>query len=141
MTEIRELYQNLILDHNRAPRNYHPMEQPDRTAEGYNPMCGDQLTLWLKLDGDRIADVSFQGNGCAISRASASLMTTAVKGRTKAEALEMFDGFQRLITGEATQEGPVLPPKLAAFAGVSEYPMRVKCAGLAWHALRNALKD
>jgi len=136
-----ELYQSLILDHNRTPRNYHAMEQPDRTAEGYNPMCGDQLTLWLKLDGDRISDVSFQGNGCAISRASASLMTTAVKGHTRAEALEMFDGFHRLITGDQASEGAPLPPKLAAFARVSEYPSRVKCAGLAWHALRNALKD
>lgn len=141
MSGTSELYQNLILDHNRTPRNFRLMERPDRTAEGYNPTCGDQLTLWLKLDGDRIADVSFQGNGCAISRASASLMTTAVKGHTKAEALAMFEGFHHLITGEPVPEAATLPPKLAAFAGVAEYPMRVKCAGLAWHALRNALKD
>jgi len=141
MTGKSELYQSLILDHNRAPRNYHPMEQPDRTAEGYNPLCGDQIKLWVKLDGDRIADISFQGNGCAISRASASLMTTAVKGHTRAEALAMFAGFHHLITGESGSEDAALPPKLSAFAGVSEYPARVKCAGLAWHALRNALKD
>lgn len=138
---MSELYQNLILDHNRTPRNYRTMDEPDRTAEGYNPMCGDQLTLWLKLDGDRIADVSFQGNGCAISRASASLMTTAIKGHTKAEALAMFDGFHRLITGDPVPDGAPLPPKLSAFAGVAEYPARVKCAGLAWHALRTALKE
>ena len=138
---MNELYQNLILDHNRTPRNYRQMDEPDRTAEGYNPMCGDQLTLWLKMEGDRIADVSFQGNGCAISRASASLMTTSIKGHTRAEALQMFDGFHRLITGDPTPEGPPLPAKLSAFAGVAKYPARVKCAGLAWHALRNALKD
>ncbi len=141
MSSKSELYQSLILDHNRAPRNYHPMAQPDRTAEGYNPLCGDQVKLWVKLEGDRIADISFEGNGCAISRASASLMTTAVKGRSRAEALAMFEGFRHMITGGADTIDSTLPPKLAAFAGVSEYPARVKCAGLAWHALKDALKE
>lgn len=138
MTDASELYQSLILDHNRAPRNFRTMEQPDRSAEGYNPLCGDQLKVWLKLDGDRIADVSFQGSGCAISKASASLMTTAVKGKTLAEAGKMFDSFHRMVTGAG---GPAddLPSKLAVFAGVREFPARVKCASLAWHALSSAM--
>ncbi|MDX2120664.1 MAG: SUF system NifU family Fe-S cluster assembly protein [Gemmatimonadota bacterium] len=139
MTDASELYQSLILDHNRAPRNFRAMEQPDRSAEGYNPLCGDQLKVWLKLDGDRIADVSFQGSGCAISKASASLMTTAVKGKTLAEAGKMFDSFHRMVTGAG---GPAddLPSKLAVFAGVREFPARVKCASLAWHALSTAMQ-
>jgi nitrogen fixation NifU-like protein len=141
MTDLSSLYQDLILDHNRSPRNFRVMDQPDRSAEGYNPTCGDQLTLWLKLDGERIADASFQGNGCAVSRASASLMTGAIKGKTRAEALEMLDGFQRLITGAGSADRSALPAKLSAFAGVADHPSRVKCAGLAWHALKNALKD
>lgn len=138
MTDASELYQSLILDHNRAPRNFRAMEQADRAAEGYNPLCGDQLKVWLKLDGDRIADVSFQGSGCAISKASASLMTTAVKGKTLAEAGRMFDSFHRMVTGAG---GPAddLPSKLAVFAGVREFPARVKCASLAWHALSSAM--
>lgn len=138
MPDASELYQLVILDHNRAPRNYRQMEGADREAEGYNPMCGDQLRVWLKLDGDRIADVSFQGSGCAISKASASLMTTAVMGKTKEEANRVFDSFHRMLTGAG---GPVedLPAKLAVFAGVREFPMRVKCATLSWHALKNAL--
>jgi len=141
MTDLSSLYQDLILDHNRSPRNFRVMDQADRSAEGYNPTCGDQLTLWLKLDGDRIADASFQGNGCAVSRASASIMTGAIKGKTRAEALQMLDGFQELITGRRSGGDAGLPVKLTAFAGVAEHPSRVKCAGLAWHALRNALKD
>jgi nitrogen fixation NifU-like protein len=138
MPDPSELYQIVILDHNRAPRNYHPMEGADREAEGYNPMCGDQLKVWLKLDGERITDVSFQGSGCAISKASASLMTTAVKGKTRAEARKVFESFHRMVTG---QGGPVddLPAKLAVFAGVREFPTRVKCATLSWHALKTAL--
>ena len=138
MTDASELYQSLILDHNRAPRNFRAMEHADRAAEGYNPLCGDQLKVWLKLDGDRIADVSFQGSGCAISKASASLMTTAVKGKTLAEAGRMFDSFHRMVTGAG---GPAddLPSKLAVFAGVREFPARVKCASLAWHALSSAM--
>jgi len=138
MPDASELYQLVILDHNRAPRNFRAMEGADREAEGYNPMCGDQLKVWLKLEGDRIADVSFQGSGCAISKASASLMTTAVKGKTREEASRVFDSFHRMLTGAG---GPAedLPAKLAVFAGVREFPMRVKCATLSWHALKNAL--
>ncbi len=138
MAQASELYQELILEHNRSPRNFHAMESPDREAQGYNPLCGDRLTVQLKLAGDRIADVSFQGSGCAISKASASLMTVAVKGRSAAEARRMAESFQRLVTGRG---GPAddLPPRLAAFAGVREFPMRVKCATLSWHALKAAL--
>lgn len=140
MTDASELYQSIILDHNRAPRNYRPLEAADRSAEGYNPLCGDQLKVWLKLEGDRIADVSFQGSGCAISKASASLMTTVVKGKTLTEANRIFDSFHRMVTGAG---GPAddLPAKLAVFAGVREFPARVKCASLAWHALSSALRD
>lgn len=141
MSSLGELYQSLILDHNRAPRNYRAMPDADSTAEGYNPLCGDQLSLYLKFDGDRIADVSFQGNGCAISRASASLMTTEIKGKTRQEAARMFEGFHRMITEGRTQSAEKLPPKLGAFAGVAEFPARVKCAALAWHALRQALDE
>jgi nitrogen fixation NifU-like protein len=140
MTDASELYQSIILDHNRSPRNYRPMAEANRQAEGYNPLCGDQLKIWLRLDGDRIADASFQGSGCAISKASASLMTTVVKGKTCHQAARMFDSFQRMVTG---QGGPVddLPAKLAVFAGVREFPMRVKCASLPWHALKAALES
>jgi nitrogen fixation NifU-like protein len=138
MPDASELYQSVILDHNRAPRNYRPMEAADRQADGYNPLCGDQLKVWVKLDGDRIADVSFQGSGCAISKASASLMTTVVKGKTLEEARKVFESFHRMVTG---QGGPAddLPAKLAVFAGVKEFPTRVKCATLSWHALKTAL--
>lgn len=140
MSEASELYQSVILDHNRAPRNYHAMEQFDRTAEGYNPLCGDQFTVWLKLDGDTISDVSFQGSGCAISKASASLMTTMVKGKTVAEAEEYFDGFRDMVTGKVDNAAE-LPRRLAVFAGVREFPSRVKCATLGWHALKMALDE
>ncbi len=138
MADASELYQSIILDHNRAPRNFRVMELADRSAEGYNPLCGDQLKVWIKLDGDRIADVSFQGSGCAISKASASLMTTVVKGKTVADAEKIFESFHRMVTG---QGGPAddLPAKLAVFAGVREFPARVKCASLSWHALKSAL--
>lgn len=139
MTDTRELYQLVILDHNKSPRNFRPMEGADREAEGYNPMCGDQLKVWVKFDGDRIADVSFHGSGCAISKASASLMTTAVMGKTREEARKLFEGFHLMLTGdEGGAEG--LPSKLAVFAGVREFPMRVKCATLSWHALKSALE-
>lgn len=138
MTDASELYQSLILDHNRSPRNFRVLEHGNRRAEGYNPLCGDHFTLWLQLDGDRISDVAFQGSGCAISKASASLMTMAVKGRTVEEAERIFDSFHRMVTG---QGGPDvdLPPKLAVFAGVREFPSRVKCASLSWHALKSAI--
>jgi nitrogen fixation NifU-like protein len=139
MSDTRELYQLVILDHNKSPRNFRAMEGADAEAEGYNPMCGDQLKIWVKLDGDRIADVSFHGSGCAISKASASLMTTAVMGKTREEARRLFDGFHHMLTDERGGMGD-LPPKLAVFAGVREFPMRVKCATLSWHALKSALE-
>jgi len=138
MSSASELYQSIILDHNRAPRNFRELPGASGSAEGYNPFCGDQLKVWIALDGDRISEVTFQGSGCAISKASASLMTTVVKGKTIAEAGKVFESFHRMVTG---QGGPAddLPAKLAVFAGVREFPVRVKCASLAWHALRTAL--
>jgi len=137
MSGTSELYQSVILDHNRAPRNFRVMEDATRKAEGYNPLCGDQLTVWVRMEGDRIADVSFQGSGCAISKASASLMTTIVKGKTVDEAARVFDIFHHLVTGRP--DAGELPPKLAVFTGVREFPARVKCATLSWHALKSAL--
>jgi nitrogen fixation NifU-like protein len=141
MGSLSELYQNVILDHNRAPRNYRKIEDADRHAEGYNPLCGDQLSVWIKMEGDRIADVSFLGSGCAISKASASLMTSIVKGKTRGEAVALFDQFQRMITGQETSGAVALPAKLEVFSGVKEFPARVKCAGLSWHALKAALES
>lgn len=141
MGSLATLYQDLILDHNRAPRNYRSLEHANRRAEGHNPLCGDRLTLWLDVEADRIRDVGFQGSGCAISRASASLMTTAVKGKTKAEAEELFNRFQRLVTGTLDPSKTQSLGKLAAFAGVAEFPIRIKCATLSWHALRAALNQ
>jgi nitrogen fixation protein NifU and related proteins len=136
-TDLRDLYQEVILDHNRHPRNFGALPGADRRAEGHNPLCGDQVAVYLALDGDVIKDVSFEGSGCAISTASASLMTEAVKGKTVAEARRLFGGFHDLLTGEG-EAGEELG-KLAAFEGVREYPMRVKCATLAWHTLKAAL--
>lgn len=141
MGTLATLYQDLILDHNRAPRNYRVLEHGNRRAEGHNPLCGDRLTLWLDVEADRIRDVGFQGSGCAISRASASLMTTAVKGKTKAEAEALFDRFQRLVTGSLEPTETPSLGKLAAFAGVAEFPVRIKCATLSWHALKAALNQ
>lgn len=140
MSSLNELYQNVILEHNRSPRNYRPMPDADRKAEGNNPLCGDQVTVWVRMDGDVIGDVSFQGAGCAISRASASLMTAAVKGKTRAETDALFDRFRRLVTGTLASEAPETLGKLAVFSGVSEFPIRVKCASLAWHTLKSALQ-
>jgi nitrogen fixation NifU-like protein len=141
MSELQELYQSLILDHNRNPRNFGPLDGADRHAEGFNPLCGDQVKVDVKLEGDRVADIKFTGNGCAISKASASLMTTAVKGKTLAEAEALFEGFHGLVTGTAIPEDPKKTlGKLAIFAGVAEFPVRVKCATLAWHTLKDALK-
>jgi nitrogen fixation NifU-like protein len=139
MTSLAELYQNVILEHNRSPRNYRVMEDADRRAEGNNPICGDSLTVWLKLDGDRISDASFHGMGCAISRASASLMTATVKGKSRIEAEEIFERFRRLVTGRVAEGDAETLGKLAVFSGVSAYPTRVKCASLAWHTLKAAL--
>ncbi len=136
---LNELYQNVILEHNRSPRNYHAMDDADHKAEGHNPLCGDRLTVWVRLDDDVIQDASFQGSGCAISKASASLMTAAVKGRTRLEAEELFGRFHRLVTGTLDPAESETLGKLAVFSGVSEFPVRVKCASLSWHTLKAAL--
>jgi len=138
MPELRELYQELILEHSKHPRNYHALEGADRKVDGYNPLCGDHFTIYLKLAGDRLAEISFEGTGCAISKSSASVMTQALKGKTTEEAEELFHRFHDLVTGKATANVEALG-KLAAFSGVSEFPVRVKCATLAWHALHEAL--
>jgi len=143
MANLDALYQELILEHNRRPRNYRVMDGADRVVEGRNPLCGDALTLWLKLDGDRVSDASFQGSGCAISRASASLMTEAVKGKTRSEAEVLYDRFHAMVTGKLDVESDAEAKKslgsLRALGGVSRFPIRVKCASMAWHALRSAL--
>lgn len=138
MTDLSELYQEVILDHNRRPRNFHALSQASHSAEGYNPLCGDRLTLYVKLEGDTIADVSFEGAGCAISKASASMMTDALKGRSVAEANALFDRFHRMVTTPPGQPVEDMG-KLSALAGVREFPVRVKCASLAWHTLKAAL--
>jgi len=139
MSELRSLYQEIILDHNKKPRNFGKMAGANRTLEGYNPLCGDHYTLYLKIDGDTIVDIAFEGAGCAISKASASVMTTLVKGKTREEAQKMFEVFHKLVTGELTDISFESLGKLAAFAGVSEFPARVKCASLAWHTMNSAL--
>jgi len=140
MSGLSELYQNVILEHNRSPRNYRAMENVEHTAQGNNPLCGDQVRVWLRMDGDVIKEATFQGSGCAISRASASLMTGAVVGKTRAEAEALFERFQRLITGRSEGSEAETLGKLAVFSGVSEFPIRVKCASLSWHAMKEALK-
>jgi nitrogen fixation NifU-like protein len=140
MTSLSELYQNVILEHNRSPRNYRAMPDADGQASGHNPLCGDEVTVWIRMNGEVIDDVSFEGAGCAISRASASLMTGAVKGKTRAEAAALFERFHRLVTGDSAGEPPETLGKLAVFSGVSAFPVRVKCASLAWHTLRSALE-
>jgi nitrogen fixation NifU-like protein len=135
MMDLKDLYQEVIVDHNRSPRNFRAMPDADRTLEGFNPLCGDRLTLYLKLDGDRISDISFGGSGCAISVASASLMTEALKGRTRAEAGRMFDSFHGLLTARQPPADPAAFGKLAVLAGVRDYPSRIKCATLCWHTL------
>lgn len=133
------LYQEIILEHNRKPRNFREMENADRTVQGRNPLCGDELTLWMKIDGDVISDVSFKGQGCAISKASASLMTAAVKGKTRAEADRLFEQFHKLVIGELGEGDAKALGSLRAFAGVAKFPNRVKCASLAWHAMHSAI--
>ncbi|MBE0469721.1 MAG: SUF system NifU family Fe-S cluster assembly protein [Methyloprofundus sp.] len=139
--DLRDLYQEVIFDHNRNPRNFHIMENADRKVEGFNPLCGDRLTLFLKMDGDKIIDASFQGSGCAISTASVSLMTEIVKGKTQAEADALFHQFHEMTTGKEHSINLEAVGKLAVLAGVREYPARVKCATLAWHTLDAALKN
>ncbi len=142
MSVLRELYQEVILDHNKNPRNFRRMEDATRHVEGYNPLCGDHYTLFVKMEGDVIKDVSFEGAGCAISKASASVMSSMLKGKTKAEAENLFQNFHKLVKGELNaEENAEKLGKLAAFAGVSEFPVRVKCASLAWHTLHAALNE
>ncbi len=139
--DLRDLYQEVIFDHNRNPRNFRVMDNADREVEGFNPLCGDRLTLYLKLDGDIITDASFQGSGCAISTASVSLMTEIVQGKTELEAEELFNQFHEMTTGKDEEINLEAIGKLAVLAGVREYPARVKCATLAWHTLDAALKN
>jgi nitrogen fixation NifU-like protein len=137
MSDLRELYQEVILDHHKKPRNFRKLEQ-GRHVEGYNPLCGDKVTVYVRLDGDVIRDVSFEGSGCAISTASASMMTESLKGKTLAEAEDLFRSFHSLITGKSTDESRL--GKLVVFGGVREFPVRVKCASLPWHTFHAALE-
>jgi len=139
--DLGELYQEVILEHSKAPRNYRRPVGANREAEGYNPLCGDRCTVFLDVEGDAIKDIGFQGSGCAISRASASIMTQSVKGKSKEEARRLFEQFHRLVTGnESAIASAQEMGKLAVFAGVSKFPARVKCATLAWHTLQSALE-
>lgn len=140
MSDLNELYQETILDHNKNPRNYREIENADRSADGHNPLCGDQLKVFVDIEDDKVADVSFLGSGCAISKASASMMTQTVKGKTREEAEILFDEFHRMVLGELdeeTEENHL--GRLKIFAGVREFPARVKCASLSWHTLNAAL--
>lgn len=141
ISEIKELYQEVIIDHSKRPRNFRALEGAELKAEGYNPLCGDRLVVYLKMNGDRIADACFQGSGCAISTASASIMTSEVKGKTIKEAGEIFEKFHQMVTGTPSGEWEEKLGKLAAFSGVSQFPVRVKCASLCWHTLKAALEE
>jgi nitrogen fixation NifU-like protein len=141
MSELSDLYQEVILEHNKNPRNFREIPDADRTADGNNPLCGDALRVYVDLDGDTVADVAFKGSGCAISKASASIMTQVIKGKSREEAEILFDEFHRMVLGELdeeTEENRL--GKLKIFAGVREFPARVKCASLSWHTLNAALK-
>ena len=143
MSELDDLYQEVILDHNRSPRNYRAIANANRRAQGYNPLCGDQVTVYVDLEDGVIKDISFQGSGCAISKASASMMTAELKGKTEAQAKELFDNVHKMLTGEANKNGPVHKSgvgKLTILSGVCKFPARVKCASLAWHTVNSALK-
>ena len=141
MPDLRDLYQEVILEHSKAPRNFRQLAGANRKAEGFNPLCGDHFTVYLDVEGDSIRDIAFQGSGCAISKASASMMTQSLKGKTTAEAEKLFDEFHKLVTGAARNNGGAKDMgKLAVFSGVCEYPARVKCATLAWHTLQAALE-
>ena len=140
MPDLKGLYQEVILDHSKRPRNFRELEGATAHADGYNPLCGDRVTIYLRLEGDRIESVSFNGSGCAISTASASILTETLKGKTRAEAGGLFDRFHDLVTGKDVGPDPALG-KLAVFSGVSEFPARVKCATLAWHTLKSALEQ
>src|SRR5262245_66578883 len=137
MSELSELYQQVILDHNKKPRNFHKLENANRTAEGYNPLCGDQLNLYLQVEDDQVKDIGFEGSGCAIWKASASMMTQAIKGKSKKEAEILFDEFHRMVTGKLDEEAEENHlGRLKIFAGVRDFPVRVKCATLSWHTLK-----
>ena len=142
MLDLRELYQQVILDHNKSPRNFRELADANRSAEGYNPLCGDKVSVYLKLEDGRIEDITFQGSGCAISKASASLMTSLLKGQSVEEAEALFGKFHDLVTGD-TDAAPDLDivGKLAVFSGVREFPTRIKCATLAWHTLKAAIHE
>ena len=140
MSELSELYQQVILDHNKKPRNFRRLENANHTAEGYNPLCGDQLTIYLDLENDLVKDVGFEGSGCAISKAAASMMTQAVKGKSREQAEELFREFHSMVTGELDEENEANGlGNLKIFAGVRDFPVRVKCATLPWHTLHAAL--
>jgi nitrogen fixation protein NifU and related proteins len=140
MADLRELYQQVILDHHKKPRNFHKLKNGNRKAEGFNPLCGDRLTLYLRIEDGVVRDVGFEGSGCAISTASASMMTEGLKGKTEAEIESLFQRFHDLVMGKSNPD-PETMGKLAVFAGVRDYPVRVKCATLAWHTLRAALQQ
>ena len=140
MSELSELYQQVILDHNKKPRNFRKLEHANHSAEGYNPLCGDHLTIYLDLEGDAVKEIAFEGSGCAISKAAASMMTQAVKGKRKEEAEALFKEFHSMVTGELNEEEEENGlGNLKIFAGVREFPVRVKCASLPWHTLHAAL--
>ena len=140
MDNLRDLYQEMILDHNRKPRNFCKIEGANRQAEGYNPLCGDHITVYVQFENETIKDLSFEGSGCAISKASSSMMTTSLKGKTKRDAEQLFEKFHTMVTGAPNAPIPPELGKLAVFSGVCEFPSRVKCATLAWHTLRSALE-
>ncbi len=141
MPDLRELYQEVILDHHRRPRNFHKLEQANRQADGYNPLCGDKLSVYMRIEDGIVREACFVGTGCAISTASASMMTESLKGKTEAEVEELFKRFHDLVTGQMPPDSDLSTlGKLAAFAGVREYPLRVKCASLAWHTMHAALE-
>ena len=140
MPDLRDLYQEVILEHSKAPRNYRELKDADHKAEGFNPLCGDHFTVYLHMEGDSIRDITFQGSGCAISKASASMMTQSLKGKTRAEAEKLFENFHSVVTGQAEDGSHAELGKLTVFSGVSEFPARVKCATLAWHTLQAALE-
>ncbi len=139
MNELRDLYQEMILEHSRSPRNQRRIEETEHKAEGYNPLCGDEVTVFISLEGEVVQDISFVGSGCAISMASASILTEIVRGKTKSEAETLFEKFHLLVTGKSSEALDL--GKLQVFAGVSEFPARVKCATLAWHTFRSALEE
>jgi nitrogen fixation NifU-like protein len=142
MSELSELYQQVILDHNKKPRNFRKLETANHSAEGFNPLCGDQLTVYLNLEDDAVKDISFEGSGCAISKAAASMMTQAVKGKSKQDAEQLFKEFHRMVTGELDEEAtPNTLGNLKIFSGVREFPVRVKCASLPWHTMHAALNN